>query len=324
MRKLILVLLTVAGLALLLGCGSSQLESRVQGLESQLSGQSARIAKVEADLTKEASDLTSLGTRLESLSKASKELEKTVEQTLASQNGLLLRVDELEQRVAAVCSAVGFPTANFSFRPESPTTADTIQFADSSLDPDGKIIKWLWNFGDTGTSEDQTPSHRYASAATYTVTLTVVDQDRHASAPAVKEVTVGKLGARIRIGYVNYDGKVPRTEADEYVEIINDGDEAQEIHNWSLKSCSGEDCRDVERGQELRFDRRYDGSCQMVGFSSYLLKPGEAIRVYTNECHPESGGFSFERGTAIWANDPPHDWACLFDEKGNLIDKSTY
>jgi len=40
------------------------------------------------------------------------------------------------------------PTANFTYSPTSPTTADTITFTDTSTDADGTIVDWLWNFGD--------------------------------------------------------------------------------------------------------------------------------------------------------------------------------
>ena len=35
-----------------------------------------------------------------------------------------------------------------------------------------KIDEWAWNFGDSGTSSDEDPSHPYATQGTYTVTLT--------------------------------------------------------------------------------------------------------------------------------------------------------
>lgn len=48
-----------------------------------------------------------------------------------------------------------------------------------SNDPDGTIVTYNWNFGDGTTMDDggPTPSHVYATAGTYNVTLTVVDND---------------------------------------------------------------------------------------------------------------------------------------------------
>lgn len=69
------------------------------------------------------------------------------------------------------------PTASFTYSPSSPTVDDTIQFTDQSTDSDGYIASRSWNFGDGSTSTSQNPTHKYSSAGTYTVTLTVVDED---------------------------------------------------------------------------------------------------------------------------------------------------
>ena len=59
-----------------------------------------------------------------------------------------------------------------------------------SVDPDGQIIFYRWNFGD-GSSEilDKLPKHSYSDPGSYTVTLTVVDNDGR-SAIANTTVTV--------------------------------------------------------------------------------------------------------------------------------------
>ena len=45
-----------------------------------------------------------------------------------------------------------------------------------SQDPDGSIASYVWDFGDgTPDGSGATPSHTYAAAGTYTVTLTVTD-----------------------------------------------------------------------------------------------------------------------------------------------------
>ena len=68
------------------------------------------------------------------------------------------------------------PTATFSITPEQPVVGDPIAFdASASEDPDGKIVKWVWDFGDENTGIGETFNHTYASAGDYTVTLKVVD-----------------------------------------------------------------------------------------------------------------------------------------------------
>ena len=45
-----------------------------------------------------------------------------------------------------------------------------VQFTDSSY---GKIVSWLWDFGDSTASDKQHPMHTYPSSGTFTVSLTV-------------------------------------------------------------------------------------------------------------------------------------------------------
>ena len=51
----------------------------------------------------------------------------------------------------------------------------TCSFTDHSVDPDGSVMSWSWNFGDGATSTDPTPEHSFAVAGVYHVTLTVAD-----------------------------------------------------------------------------------------------------------------------------------------------------
>ncbi len=61
-----------------------------------------------------------------------------------------------------------------------------------SSDPDGTIAGYAWTFGDGGTGSGVTPSHTYAAAGSYPVTLTVTDnQGSTASAGTTVTVTSG-------------------------------------------------------------------------------------------------------------------------------------
>jgi len=60
-------------------------------------------------------------------------------------------------------------TANFTFT----TSALTANFTDTSTASGTTITTWSWNFGDSTTSTVRNPSHTYAAAGTYNVTLTV-------------------------------------------------------------------------------------------------------------------------------------------------------
>ncbi len=109
--------------------------------------------------------------------------------------------------------------------------------------------------------------------------------------------------ADIVISYIHYNGVVPRTESDEYVEITNEGTVSQDLEDWRLV--------DIAEGYpEFRFP-------------TFVLEPGRSIRVYTNEIHLEWGGFSFESGRAVW-NNSDTDVAVLYDNAGVEVSRRSY
>ena len=107
----------------------------------------------------------------------------------------------------------------------------------------------------------------------------------------------------VRIACIFFDGLVKTTESDEYVEIVNLGDAAQGLAGWTLEDIAG--------------------GTPVFPFPSWTLEPGDVFRVYTNEVHPQWGGFSFGRGSPIWSNSQP-DTAGLFDLEGELVSVRSY
>ena len=77
------------------------------------------------------------------------------------------------------------PTAAFT----SSCTYLACTFTDGSTDSDGTVTGWSWNFGDGTTSTLRNPSKTYATAGSYTVTLTVTD-NAGATSPASQTFTV--------------------------------------------------------------------------------------------------------------------------------------
>ncbi len=92
------------------------------------------------------------------------------------------------------------PTANFSYT----TSGLTANFTDTSSDSDGTIASRSWAFGDGGSSTATNPSHTYAAAGTYTVTLTVTDDDG-ASNTTSQSVTVNASGTWTVITSNNFE-----------------------------------------------------------------------------------------------------------------------
>ncbi|TDU87109.1 PKD repeat protein [Kribbella voronezhensis] len=78
------------------------------------------------------------------------------------------------------------PTA--SFTTNCTNLACTVD-GSASQDPDGTLTGYAWDFGDSATGSGVTASHTYAAAGTYTVSLTVTDNDG-ATASTTRSVAV--------------------------------------------------------------------------------------------------------------------------------------
>lgn len=105
----------------------------------------------------------------------------------------------------------------------------------------------------------------------------------------------------IQIDDIFYNGTKGSHEPDEYVEIANVGSQPVNMDSWVL--------HDIYGGQKF-------------GWHGYTLPAQSKVRVYTNEVHNESGGFSFGSKDAIWAN--KGDAAELIDSTGTVVSTFSY
>ena len=80
------------------------------------------------------------------------------------------------------------PVANFTGTPTAGDSPLLVQFSDQST---GSITTHSWDFGDSGTSTLQNPSHTYTSAGTYSVNLTVTGP--------------GGSNSKLRTNYISVD-----------------------------------------------------------------------------------------------------------------------
>jgi PKD repeat protein len=90
-------------------------------------------------------------------------------------------------------SAIGAPTADFTWLPDTPTSADLVHFdaSASSAAAGHTITRYRWDWGDGSavtTTSSVVATHQFA-AGTYVVTLTVTD-DTGQTTVAVKSITV--------------------------------------------------------------------------------------------------------------------------------------
>lgn len=68
----------------------------------------------------------------------------------------------------------------------------TVEFKDRSWDPDGNISSWYWDFGDGATSTEQNPTHTFTEFSTYTVSLTVTEDQGNSSTYSQKFIIPSK------------------------------------------------------------------------------------------------------------------------------------
>lgn len=165
---------------------------------------------------------------------------------------------------AAVQAAAGgssntAPVANFSFT----TSALTANFTDSSSDSDGSIASRSWNFGDGTSSTATNPSHTYAAAGTYSVSLTVTDNGG-ASNTKTSSVTVSGGGSgstvlqngvavtglsAVKNGQLTFTMTVPAgATALKFVTSGGSGDGDLYVKFGSAPTTSSYDCRSWNSG----------------------------------------------------------------------------
>ena len=101
------------------------------------------------------------------------------------------------------------PTASFIYTPSNPIVNQTITFnASESYDPDGNITNYKWNFGEGNITNTTEPiiTHSYSQVGTYTVTLTVTDNEGAIDAtsqnvtvniaePSIPTISIGNISA---------------------------------------------------------------------------------------------------------------------------------
>lgn len=105
---------------------------------------------------------------------------------------------------------------------------------------------------------------------------------------------------QVVITAIFFHGEV-EAESDEYAEITNRGDYPIQLEGWRL--LAGESSQDFL-------------------FPNFILLPGQTCRVYTDEVHHESCGFSFHSPQAIWDN--LTDCGYLYTNTGDVISKFCY
>lgn len=107
----------------------------------------------------------------------------------------------------------------------------------------------------------------------------------------------------VRIHFIDWEGRIEFTEADEYVSIKNYGDEPLNLERWELVDLT-------------------DGEPSYI-FPFYVLHGGNTTRVYTNQYKDEWGGHSFYWPEPVW-NNTVADTAALYNAQGEMVSTRSY
>lgn len=142
----------------------------------------------------------------------------------------------------------------------------------------------------------------FVGAFTQTVPFTVTGSTLYLPLISTQQVDVpGQDAPNVVIQEIFYDGQVPKVESDEYALIANLGATLVNLQGWRLNAGNP--------GQDFTFP-------------SFDLQPASTCRVYTNESHPDTCGFSFESGSAIWNN--AGDCGYLYNATGIEVSRFCY
>lgn len=102
------------------------------------------------------------------------------------------------------------PIASFTYSPLDSYVGETVTFdASTSYDPDGSIISYLWDFGDGSAGNGVTTSHVYGAGGTYTVALTIIDNDG-LNSTTTTNVTVLRtaMNVQVKAGSIHFRGEI--------------------------------------------------------------------------------------------------------------------
>ena len=106
-----------------------------------------------------------------------------------------------QTRTNYITVSAAAPVAGFTANTTSGTAPLSVNFTSTST---GTITTYAWNFGDAGTSSVQNPSHVYAAAGVYTVSLTVSGPGGSNTQTRTNYITVSAASSGCRL-YCRHD-----------------------------------------------------------------------------------------------------------------------
>ncbi|RLC79204.1 MAG: hypothetical protein DRJ03_23935 [Chloroflexi bacterium] len=102
--------------------------------------------------------------------------------------------------------ALASPVPVVTYEPLDPYVGEVITFdASKSYDPDGTIVSYEWDFGDGSTANGSVVTHAYKKSGTFTVTLTLTDDDGQVSTVTLDvKVSRTTLNVEVEVGSIHF------------------------------------------------------------------------------------------------------------------------
>jgi endonuclease YncB( thermonuclease family) len=219
------------------------------------------------------------------------------------------------------------PTASFSFTPTGPEPGDEITFdASQSLDTDGVLTNFGWNFGDGNSGTGMSATHTYDSNGIFAVTLSVTD-DRGSVDTTARNIAVGDTstseppppttdppstpiptGQSVIIESVQYDadGEDNDNKNGEWLVLLASNLDV-DISGWTVADELG------DRGVSSHVFRIPEG---------FTINAGSRVTIFTGCGSDNSNELYWCATTQIWDNG--EDTAILRNESEDEIDRCHY
>jgi uncharacterized membrane protein/chitodextrinase len=163
------------------------------------------------------------------------------------------------------------PVAEFNYIPSSPFTANVIHFTSTSIDSDGAIVNWTWNFGDGNQSYGKIVTHQYTTTGSYIVNLTVKDYD-NATDSIEQTINVRK---KPPVAEFNYIPSSPSTEDVIYFKSMSTSENVKKIifpNMWFLDKITRTlEHTDIDVEKPLTPQWRYNYSFTINRSGTYKL-----------------------------------------------------
>ncbi len=163
--------------------------------------------------------------------------------------------------------------------------------ASGSTDPDGTIVAWAWDFGDGGSSTLADPTHTYAAAGNYTVTLTVTDDlsatDTDSTSAAIVNPSAAGLPSALPVAQIARIYPNPFNPATNIRFVVGEPGRVR-VEIFSVKGALVRTLLNEDRGVG-EFELRWNG----VGDDGQLVPSGAYF------CRVSNGGFSDTRSLLL-------------------------